>query len=450
MTSTTSTGVHGATVDLIGGHYRVVRTIGKGGMGTVYEAENTWTQRRVAVKVMRPEVARDGELASRFMQEARATSRLAHPNIIDVLDMGQDQALGALYIVEEYLTGHDLRVHLNLVGRMSPRDALDVVLPVMEALSEAHAHGIVHRDLKPDNIFLAETSRGIVPTLIDFGVAKMVASGSDEVGLQTRVGMLMGTPSYMAPEQGRGDTAVDGRADIWSLGVVLYEMLAGRRPHDALTAPGLIAQIIYQDPIPLDQAAPELPADLVAAVMGALQRDLAKRYPTMRDFEDALRSCDLLRVGTSAVTSPPTPEPAPVASEPPPTKRSASHVGRVALVAALGVGVALLSAALIHGTNPVARHAIPAVTAQPASRPAATEPVLTEPVLSAPVLTEPVVANPTALEPAPLATAAPAARAAAPRRAPVRVVRPRPARPARPEPPEGEESVESSGIPVIE
>ena len=450
MTSTTSTSVHGAPVDLIGGHYRVVRTIGKGGMGTVYEAENTWTQRRVAVKVMRPEVARDGELASRFMQEARATSRLAHPNIIDVLDMGQDQALGALYIVEEYLTGHDLRVHLNLVGRMSPRDALDVVLPVMEALSEAHAHGIVHRDLKPDNIFLAETSRGIVPTLIDFGVAKMVASGADEMGLQTRVGMLMGTPSYMAPEQGRGDAAVDGRADVWSLGVVLYEMLAGRRPHDALTAPGLIAQIIYQDPTPLDEVAPELPADLVAAVMGALQRDLSKRYPTMRDFEDALRGCELLRVGSSAVTSPPPHEPSLIASEPPPPKGSASRVGRVVLVAALGISVALLSAALIHGARPVARHSMPAVTAQQAPRPAIAPPVLTEPALTEPARTEPVIANPTALEPAPVAAAAPAVRAAAPRRAPVRVVRPRPARPARPEPPEGEEPVESSGIPVIE
>jgi serine/threonine-protein kinase len=441
MTSTTSKSVHGAPVDLIGGHYRVVRTIGKGGMGTVYEAENTWTQRRVAVKVMRPEVARDGELASRFMQEARATSRLAHPNIIDVLDMGQDQELGALYIVEEYLTGHDLRVHLNLVGRMSPRDALDIILPVMEALSEAHAHGIVHRDLKPDNIFLAETSRGIVPTLIDFGVAKIVAGEADGMGLQTRVGMLMGTPSYMAPEQGRGDVTVDGRADIWSIGVVLYEMLAGRRPHDALTAPGLIAQIIYQDPIPLDRVAPELPADLVAAVMGALQRDLSKRYPSMRDFEDALRHCELLRVVPSAVTStsPPRPLPEPIASETPPPKRSAARVGWVALVAVLGVGVALLSAALIHGTNGTDRP----------SRPAATATVVPRPAIPPPTPPQPLIIEPTPPQPAAPVTVAPVT-AATPRRAPVRVVRPRVVRPARPVEPEAEEPAETSAIPVIE
>ncbi len=438
MTSTTSKSVHGAPVDLIGGHYRVVRTIGKGGMGTVYEAENTWTQRRVAVKVMRPEVARDGELASRFMQEARATSRLAHPNIIDVLDMGQDQELGALYIVEEYLTGHDLRMHLNLVGRMSPRDALDIILPVMEALSEAHAHGIVHRDLKPDNIFLAETSRGIVPTLIDFGVAKIVAGEADGMGLQTRVGMLMGTPSYMAPEQGRGDVTVDGRADIWSIGVVLYEMLAGKRPHDALTAPGLIAQIIYQDPIPLDRAAPELPADLVAAVMGALQRDLSKRYPSMRDFEDALRGCELLRVVPSAVTStsPPHPLPAPIASEPPPPKRSAARVGWVALVAVLGIGVALLSAALIRGTD------------RP-SRPAATATVVPRPAIPPPTPPQPLIIEPTPPQPAAPVTVAPVTTAT-PRRAPVRVVRPRVVRPARPVEPEAEEPAETSAIPVIE
>jgi serine/threonine protein kinase len=440
MTSTTSQRVQGAPVDLIGGHYRVVRTIGKGGMGTVYEAENTWTQRRVAVKVMRPEVARDGELASRFMQEARATSRLAHPNIIDVLDMGQDQELGALYIVEEFLTGHDLRVHLNVVGKLSPREALDIILPVMEALSEAHAHGIVHRDLKPDNIFLAETSRGIVPTLIDFGVAKIVAGGTDEVGLQTRVGMLMGTPSYMAPEQGRGDATLDGRADVWSIGVVLYEMLAGKRPHDALTPPGLIAQIIYQDPKPLDQVAPELPADLVAAVMGALQRDLTKRYPSMRDFEDVLRACDILRVGVSAVTSPPPPEPALIASEPPPPKWSAARVGWVALVAALCIGIALVSAALIHGTDGVARP----------SRPAATATAVTRPVTPPPALPEPAIANASTPEPAPRTTPA-ATTTATPRRAPAaRVVRPRPARPARPAEPEVEEPVETSGIPVIE
>lgn len=440
MTSTTSESVQSAPVDVIGGHYRVLRTIGKGGMGTVYEAENTWTQRRVAVKVMRPEVARDGELASRFMQEARATSRLAHPNIIDVLDMGQDPELGALYIVEEFLTGHDLRVHLNLVGRMAPRDALDVILPVMEALGEAHAHGIVHRDLKPDNIFLAETSRGVVPTLIDFGVAKIVAASSDEASLQTRAGMLMGTPSYMAPEQGRGDAALDGRADVWSIGVVLYEMLSGARPHDALTPVGLIAQIIYQDPRPLSEVAPELPADLVDAVMGALQRDLARRYPTMQAFDDALRACAVMRDGAPAATSPRPPELTP----PAPLLRSGRRAWWAALVAALGVGVALLVAALTGGTDREARPPRTATAAPPRPRPP--PPPLAVP---APALPASGAASVRTYEPPPPSAPAPTA-APTPRRAPTRAGRPRPAHtPPRPAPRLQEHGV-STGVPVIE
>ena len=440
MTSTTRESVQSAPVDLIGGHYRVVRTIGKGGMGTVYEAENTWTRRRVAVKVMRPEVARDGELASRFMQEARATSRLAHPNIIDVLDMGQDPDLGALYIVEEYLTGHDLRVHLNVVGRMAPRAALDIILPIMEALSEAHAHGIVHRDLKPDNIFLAETSRGVVPTLIDFGVAKIVTARADDASLQTRAGMLMGTPSYMAPEQGRGETTLDGRADIWSIGVVLYEMLAGARPHDALTPTGLIAQIIYQDPKPLSDVAPDLPADLVAAVMGALQRDLTQRYPTMQAFDDALRACAVIRDGAPAAASPRPPDLTP--STPP--IRSRRRAGWVALVAALGVGVALLVAALTSATD----------RAGPPSRSTTTATALPRPppsplAVPAPALPAPTAANVIPYEAPPPRTPAPTA-APTPRRAPTRAARPRPAQPPLRLAPRVQEHGVSTGVPVIE
>ena len=431
MTSTTSESVQGAPVDLIGGHYRVVRTLGKGGMGTVYEAENTWTQRHVAVKVMRPEVARDGELASRFMQEARATARLAHPNIIDVLDMGQDEELGALYIVEEFLSGHDLRVHMNVVGKIAPREALEIILPVMEALTEAHAHGIVHRDLKPDNIFLAETSRGIVPTLIDFGVAKIAPRESDEASLQTRAGMLMGTPSYMSPEQGRGEATLDGRADVWSLGVVLYEMLSGTRPHDALTPVGLIAQIIYQDPRPLAEVAPELPAGLSDAVMGALQRDITRRHPTMQAFHDALKSCDLDRV---AVSSTPRVEPPEESEVVLPTHRSWRSAW-LALIAALGLGGALLLATMMRGGE----HRVDAP-----SRPAATATTHTQvPIAPPPVAPQPVA-------PARVIAAPPPVAVVTTRSAPPRAARARPARSVTVEahPPRAREV--TTAIPVID
>jgi serine/threonine-protein kinase len=276
---------------MIGGRYRVIRLLGKGGMGAVYEAENSWTKRRVAVKVMRPDVADRAEFVRRFMQEAQSATQLAHPNIVDVLDMGEDRELGSLYIVQAFLTGHDLRAHLDAAGRMPVRESLDLMIPVMEALIMAHGRGIVHRDLKPDNIFLAETPRGVVPTLIDFGIAKVAS----EDGSKTSTGMLMGTPYYMAPEQARGDTALDARADVWALGVVLYEMLSGQRPATAANSNALIAKIIYEDPRPLADAAPDLPADVTAAVMGALQRDVAKRYPSMQALLDALRACDVLR-----------------------------------------------------------------------------------------------------------------------------------------------------------
>ncbi len=440
MTSMMSESVQGAPVDLIGGHYRVVRTLGKGGMGTVYEAENTWTKRHVAVKVMRPEVARDGELASRFMQEARATARLAHPNIIDVLDMGQDKDLGALYIVEEFLSGHDLRVHMNVVGKIAPRDALEIILPVMDALSEAHAHGIVHRDLKPDNIFLAETSRGIVPTLIDFGVAKIAASESGEASLKPRAGMLMGTPSYMSPEQGRGEATLDGRADVWSLGVVLYEMLSGTRPHDALTPAGLIAQIIYQDPRPLSEVAPELPAGLSDAVMGALQRDITRRYPSMKAFQDALKSCDL---SGGAVRSTARVEPPEESAVVLPTHRS-WRTAWLALIAVLGLGGALLLATLMRGGEPRVD--------PPSLPPAATATAVPRAPVAPPPVAPPLVAPaPVRVSAAPAAPAPPRpAAVVTPRRAPARAARARPARTVTVEDPPPESSELTTGIPVIE
>ncbi|MBK6534290.1 MAG: protein kinase [Deltaproteobacteria bacterium] len=214
--------------------------------------------------------------------------------------MGQDEATSEIFLVQELLNGHDLGEHLDAAGRMPVFQALDVIMPVMDALVVAHARGVVHRDLKPDNIFLAETPRGVVPTLIDFGIAKVLA---DEDALQrTGTGMLLGTPYYMSPEQARGETSLDGRSDVWSIGVVLYELISGARPYRAANANALIAKIIYEQPMPLDVAAPELPRELVDVVMGAVQPDLTKRYPTMQAFLDAVRPL----AGEARVTPAPT------------------------------------------------------------------------------------------------------------------------------------------------
>jgi len=165
----------------IGNKYRLLRLIGRGGMGAVYEAENTWTHRRVALKLLRPEYARDADAVRRFMREAQSASRIAHPNIVDILDLGQHEGDGGLFMVQELLVGEDLRRRLRSRKRLSPAEALQVLVPVVAALAAAHLRGIVHRDLKPENIFLCRTPAGDeVPKLIDFGIAKSFVAGDGE------------------------------------------------------------------------------------------------------------------------------------------------------------------------------------------------------------------------------------------------------------------------------
>ena len=278
----------GVEAVVIGQRYRVVRLLGSGGMGSVYEAENTWTGRRVAIKTMRAEVASSQIHLQRFMQEARAASQLRHPNIVDVLDMGEDPALGTLFIVQELLSGRDLRAHLEAVGRLAPSEALALLLPVLDALAVAHKAGVVHRDLKPDNIFLCDTPYGVVPKVIDFGIAKVV--GEDGSSLQkTSTGLVMGTPYYMSPEQARGDNNLGSSADVWSMGVVLYQSLSGERPYSAPNPNLLLAKIIYEEPTPLALVCPELPASLIEAVNRALRKDPTQRYANMEEFAGALR-----------------------------------------------------------------------------------------------------------------------------------------------------------------
>jgi serine/threonine-protein kinase len=166
---------------VIGEKYKVARLLGEGGMGAVYEAENTWTRRRVAVKVMRPEFARDPEASQRFLREAQSAAQIDHPNVVSVLDMGRDATTKALFIVQEYLVGCELRALLDEKGAMPPEQALELMLPVIDGLVAAHALGVVHRDLKPENIFLVQSRTGrTVPKLIDFGIAKALRPREDE------------------------------------------------------------------------------------------------------------------------------------------------------------------------------------------------------------------------------------------------------------------------------
>ncbi len=276
---------------VIGGKYALQSLLAVGGMGAVYAAENTWTRRPVAVKLLHPEFVRTPEVAHRFMQEAQLASQLRHPNIVDVLDLGQDPADSSLYIVQELLHGNDLRAVLDASGRLDVSAAIDIVLPLAGALSLAHQRAVVHRDIKPENVFLAKDEHGgAVPKLIDFGISKVTTEGRDDRNL-TQAGTLVGTPNYMSPEQARGEAQLDGQTDVWSLGVMLYEMLCGKVPFDAPNQNVLMVKIIMDAPTPIQSIAPDLPPALATVVHTALARERSARYPDMATFAAALLRC---------------------------------------------------------------------------------------------------------------------------------------------------------------
>ncbi|MFO0651907.1 MAG: protein kinase [Polyangiales bacterium] len=246
---------------MINNRDQLTRELGRGGMGAVYAANDTVLGAPVAIKVLlfdRP----GPKLVGRFMQEARAAAQVRHTNIVSVLDIGQDVATGALFLVQEFLLGQDLKRRILGGGPLSPREAIETLYPIMRALDFAHSKGIVHRDLKPDNIFLCETHDGIVPKVIDFGIAK-VTDGHGQSAQNTATAQVIGTPYYMAPEQARGDRAVDHRADVWSLGVVLFYALTRRYPHEGTTTNLIISNIITRQPTPITAYAPTLPPQVV-------------------------------------------------------------------------------------------------------------------------------------------------------------------------------------------
>ena len=251
-------------------------------MGTVYLAEHTLIKRRVAVKVLHPELASDGKVVDRFMNEARAAGTLGHPNIVESTDMGfMDGAVP--YIVFEYLEGTLLTDEIYRLGSVPVRRAVKIAQQIASALNAAHAAGIIHRDLKADNIFL--TDRGEMldhVKVLDFGISKFLEAGDEK----TRRGMIMGTPEFMAPEQITSPDSVDARSDIYALGVILYEMLAGKRPFTNDDPRTLLHRIVHTDPPPIDRA--EIPRGLNDLVFKLLEKDPEERVQTMADVEAVL------------------------------------------------------------------------------------------------------------------------------------------------------------------
>ena len=268
--------------EVVGGKYRIERELGRGGMGAVFAAIHEVTGKRRAIKWMLPSM--DPEAGQRFVQEARAAGRLDHPNVVDILDVGEHA--GALYLVMEYLHGEPLSA---LIGRaqLALDDAARILLPVMRGVRAAHEAGIIHRDLKPENIFLAETAGGRRrgPVVLDFGVSKVHNDMSS--GPKTKSEVAMGTPHYMAPEQFDA-SRVDGRADVYALGVVLFEMLTGVVPFDDPSFPKLILQIIGTPAPQIRSLRPDLPPSLERVVARALTKDPEDRFESVAAFARAL------------------------------------------------------------------------------------------------------------------------------------------------------------------
>jgi serine/threonine-protein kinase len=278
-------GVGLAPGDRVADRYEIVRLLGAGGMGAVFEARHIAIGKVVALKVLRPELANDPQGSVRFLQEARAANEVRHRNIVEILDFGIDG--GRYYMVMEYLRGESLAALMEREGRMSPGRIIAIMDPVLRALAVAHERGIVHRDIKPENIFLAVEEEGAepVPKLLDFGIAKR--TNNEDVRL-TSTRMALGTPAYMAPEQVTGAKSVTGAADQYAVGVILYEALTGRIPHEAETYNLMIIAKVTAGPTPLSVLRPDLDPALVDVIMRALATEPAQRFPTVAALREAL------------------------------------------------------------------------------------------------------------------------------------------------------------------
>ncbi len=269
---------------MLGGVVRVERLVGVGGMAYVYEARRTGDGARVAVKCMLPALASDAVNVTRFLREADATSRVRSPNVVRIFETSSGAAEGVPpYFVMEYLEGEDLALALEVGGALPVAMAVDAVLQACAGVAEAHALGIVHRDLKPSNLIRC----GRIIKVVDFGIAKSLEAGA---GTLTETSDTFGSPSYMSPEQVRSTKRVDARSDVWSMGVVLYELLSGTVPFGGDTAGAVLAAIVADDPPSLRQPAPHVPPALEAIVLRCLVKDRERRVQSMHELVGLLRS----------------------------------------------------------------------------------------------------------------------------------------------------------------
>jgi hypothetical protein len=278
-----------STGDIIDGKYRIVRLIGEGGMGAVYEGENMRIHRRVAIKVLHAGVASTGEAVARFEREAQAAGRIGSEHIVEVLDLGNLPS-GDRYMVMEFMDGDALSARIRARGRLTPGEIYPILHQLLEALAAAHGAGIIHRDLKPDNVYLLKSRGGKADfvKLLDFGISKFNQLSGDSGFSMTRTGAVMGTPYYMAPEQAKGSRDLDHRVDLYAAGVILYEAITGEVPFNADTFNELLFKIVLEAARPVEQVVPGIDPTFAAIVNKSMGREPALRFQSAREFQQAL------------------------------------------------------------------------------------------------------------------------------------------------------------------
>ena len=273
--------------------YELDKEIGRGGMGIVFKAKDRRLKRTVAVKLLPPELAFRSEIRTRFLREAETAAQLSHPNIVPIYAV--DEKGGLVYFVMGFIDGDNLAKRIKDRGPMPPDEVRRILREVADALSYAHANKVVHRDIKPDNILLDAQSQR--PMVTDFGIARAISDGNE--ARLTATGIAIGTPAFMSPEQSAGDRDVDGRSDLYSLGVVAYQMLCGDLPFNANSTPALLVKHLSERPIPIDQRA-SVPPDLARAVMLLLEKNPADRFQSAAELKAALETGNMPALPTSA------------------------------------------------------------------------------------------------------------------------------------------------------
>ncbi|AUX23169.1 protein kinase [Sorangium cellulosum] len=446
--------------EIIDGKYRIVRLLGQGGMGAVFEGENVRIRRRVAIKLLHANISSQAESVARFEREAQAAARIGSDHICEVLDLGVLHD-GTRYMVMEYLEGETLGAKIQRSGRLGPEITVPIMAQVLEALGAAHAAGIIHRDLKPDNIFIVPSKAGLsnFVKVLDFGVSKFSQLAGSEMSM-TRTGAVVGTPYYMSPEQARGSSPVDQRTDIYAMGVLLYQATTGQVPFDAASFNELLFKIALETaPLP-QQLVPDLDLEFSGIIQRAMAREPGSRYQSCAEFKNALLawaaarpSLALLTTGRTSFprlvlpsqpeTSPPlprteTPWVSPNGSVAPGlghtpqltanswgassggTGRSTRPPSRVSLLAAIAAAATLCGAGLAAWLAFGRGAATTPATADPIALSATATPAAPPPSVSEPLVTASAVAiepappaSAVAIEPAPSATTEPSAAPAA-------------------------------------